>query len=185
MLLAAQQKTTLLGLDLRDSETKVIVSWEVEGEEDLVQYNLYRSVDEENYYLVGEIPARNSKIATKYTYDEPTAGGGIIYYKLDLILKNGKQYMLGKAKMDREDKEKAITVITNREAGNFKLISAEQIFTMELEMNDVLNRVFPLIFVRDNTHELTVITGPIQQGPYFITCYINGNRTTRKKIMFY
>ncbi|MBK9286058.1 MAG: hypothetical protein IPM51_17315 [Sphingobacteriaceae bacterium] len=183
--IVAQTKNILTEFYLIDSDKKVIVNWEISSESDFQQYKLYRSVDEKNYYLVGEIPSRNISSASKYTYFEPTAGGGIIYYRLDLILKDGKQIVLGNTKIDREDKEKAITLIPHLESGTFKLISAEQIFSMELEMNDILERVYALNFVRDNTHELTVITGPIQQGPYFVTCFINGNRTTRKKIIFY
>lgn len=179
-----QKNIELLSLELKDAENKVIVVWETSMEKDIKQYNVYRSVDRNNYFLVGEIPAKNRVYGAKYIHNEHTAGGGIVYYRLDGISNDGKQTVLGYKSIEREDKEKSITVYPNIENGTIKLVSAEQIFTMELEMIDMLGRVYALSFVKDNTHELTVITGPVQQGPYILVCYINGTRYMRKKTLF-
>lgn len=184
LALFSQKKVELVSFELKDAENKVIVEWESVSETDLLQYNIYRSVDNINYFLVGEIPAKNKKSGAKYNHNEHTAGGGIVHYRIDVIDKEGFQTVLAKASLDREDKEKSIYVYPNVENGTIKLVSAEQIFSMELEMVDMLGRVFPLSYVRENTHELLVITGPVQKGAYIVVCYINGVRYTRKKTMF-
>jgi len=179
-----QKKVELLSFELKDAENKVVVIWETSSEIDVKQFNLYRSVDRTNYFLVGEVPAKNRKYGAKYLHNEHTAGGGIVYYRLDAISNDGKQTVLGNSSIEREDKEKSITVYPNIENGTIRLVSAEQIFSMEMEMIDMLGRVYALSYVNDNTHELTVITGPVQQGPYIVVCYINGTRYVRKKTMF-
>jgi hypothetical protein len=183
-LFVAQEAVELSYYTLKDHPTKVEMTWETSKEIDIKQFNIYRSVDLTNYYLVGEIPAKKIKNGAKYKYADPTAGGSISYYKIEAITLTDKKITLSNAKIDRFDKQKAIYVTANIENGTFHLTSAEQIFSMELELTDMLERVYRLSYVRDNTHELTVITGPIEKGPYYVTCFINGNRTTRVKIMF-
>jgi hypothetical protein len=170
--------------DFKVEGLKVKLMWEVTGEKNLKQYNLFRSVDNNNFYLVGEIPSHGGHTKDNYTHLDHTASGGINYYKLVAVAPDNTVVELARRNVDMIDMDKMIYVTPNVESGTIHLNSAEQIIDIEMELVDMLGRTFRLSYVRDSTHELTIVTGPIEKGAYYLVCKINGKRYARVKTMF-
>lgn len=162
---------------------KVRVKWTTTSEKNLKEYLVYRSVDEQNWYVVANIPAKNSSGINNYEFVDGTGSGGINYYKLEAFDTGGVSEILKYTKVDLEDMDKVVRIYPNPPAGQIKLESAEQIQSIELELTDIFGRNYLVDFVRDNTHEITIITGPLTPGFYFLKCYLNKNRYVRKKTL--
>lgn len=184
LICTAQPIVKLDYFDLKVDGLKVKLLWEVSGEKALKQYNLYRSVDNNNFYLIGEIPPHGGHAREHYNHLDHTVAGGINYYKLTAIGIDNSVLELARRNVDMIDMDKMVYVTPNVENGTIQLKSAEQIIDIEMELVDMLGRTFRVSFVRDNTHEITVITGPIEQGAYYLVCKINGKRFARVKTMF-
>ncbi len=163
---------------------KVVLTWLISTEKNNKEFIVYRSIDAVNWYVVANVSGRqNGLLIKKYESIDITASGGVNHYKLTCIDLNGKQTTLKIIKIDMEDKSKQIKATIDQLASKIKLESAEQIFNMDLELTDILGRSYYVPYVRDDTHAITVVTGPLDAGVYYLKCYLNKSRTVMKKIM--
>ena len=163
---------------------KVILTWIVNAEKNNKEFIIYRSVDEANYYVVVNQTGRmNGIYQKKYEAVDNTASGGINHYKLAYRDVDEKITELKIVKIDMEDKSKAITVTPDKITSQLKINSAEPINTIQLELSDVLGRIYDTPFVVDGTHDITAVTGGLKPGVYYLNCYLNKSRTVMKKIL--
>lgn len=175
---------TVLSFSVEGLKMQSRLKWSVTGENNLKEYQVWRSVDEQNWYLVWQMPAKNRSGQLNYEFIDRTVAGGINFYRLESLTTDNKKSVLSYTKVDAEDFSKAIDITTDVKAGKIKLVSAELIQSIELELVDELDRNYPVAFVRDNTHEITIVTGPIVQGAYYLRCYLNKQRYVWKKAVF-
>ena len=183
-LLIAQDSTIVSDFKIIGTKKEMKISWITDTEKDLKEFNVFRSVDQVNYYVIGNVNAKNKNHATYYEVIDHSMNGGINYYKLESVDKNGKISLLSKSAIELEDESKAVNLKPDIDRGKIELISAEQLFSIELEFTDELERSYPVSYVIDNTHQITIVTGAIQPGIYYLKCFINKQRYARKKVIF-
>jgi hypothetical protein len=163
---------------------RVKLKWAASSEKNVQMFYVRRSVDHANWYVVANAQGReNGTVLKKYESLDKTASGGINFYKLSFVDLAGKETDLKIVNIDMEDKSKEIKVIPDNISSTIKVESAEQIMSIELELTDLLQRSYFVSFVTDNTHEITVITGGLSPGTYFLKCHLNKNRYAVKKVM--
>ncbi len=162
----------------------VKLEWITKSESNLKEFVVKRSVDNKNYYVVANLPAKNTQSVKSYTAIDKTASGGINFYRLYSVDIYGTFTELKNSKIDMVDKEKAITLTYDYVHSTINLISGEQINSMQVELTDILQRDYFVNFVRDSTHGLTLITnGALSPGVYYLKCLINKNRTVIKPLI--
>jgi hypothetical protein len=179
-----QPTVTVLTFTAVEHKANVKLKWTTSFESDVRDYYVYRSIDRENWFVVGVFAAKKGSMIKDYEFVDFTANGGMNYYKLEAESPKGEKQALKFAEIELEDKTKAVTVYWEREMARIKLISGEQIYSITLELTDEIGRQYPVSFVRDNTHEITIIPGPLDYGAYFLKCDLNKTRTVRKKAIY-
>jgi hypothetical protein len=179
-----QPTVTVVTFTAAEYKAGVKLKWTTSFESDVKEYFVYRSIDRENWYVVGEFPVKTGSLIKDYEFVDFTANGGVNYYKLEAQNAKGEKQDLKFAEIELEDKAKAVTVYWERDMARIRLKSGEQIFSIKLELTDEIGREYPVSFVRDNTHEITIIPAPLDYGAYFLKCDLNNNRTVRKKAIY-
>ncbi len=163
---------------------KIKIKWITAYEKNIKEFYVHRSVDATNWYVVANLPGHLiSSTIKNYESLDKTAAGGINFYKLSYIDSAGNSTDLKIVKIELEDKTKEIKVTPDNIHSTIKLESAEPINSIDLELTDMLERSYRVSFVTDNTHEITIITGQLTPGVYFLKSYLNKNRTVFKKII--
>jgi hypothetical protein len=179
-----QPTVTVLTFTAMEYKSNVKVKWTTSFESEVKDYYVYRSIDRENWFVVGVFPAKTGSMIKDYEFVDYTANGGVNYYKLEAESPNGERQALKYTEIEMEDKTKAVTVYWEREMARIRLKSGEQLYSITLELTDEIGREYPVGFVRDNTHEITIIPAPLDYGAYFLKCTINSNRTVRRKAIY-
>jgi hypothetical protein len=179
-----QPSVTVLAFTATEHKSNVKLKWTTSFESDVKDYYVYRSIDRENWFVVGVFPAKTGSVIKDYEFIDYTANGGMNYYKLEAESPNGEKQALKYADIEMEDKSRAVTVYWERDMARIKLKSGEQIFSITLELTDEIGREYPVSFVRDNTHEITIIPAPLDYGAYFLKCNLNNSRTVRRKAIY-
>lgn len=175
---------TILSFTAEPLKNQARVKWTAVNESDLKEYRIYRSIDEQNWFLMWQMPAKNRKSITHYEFVDRSVAGGVNFYKLESVTNDDKNSILKYTKVDQEDLTKAVDLTIDIETGKIRLASAEQLFSIELELTDIMERTYPISFLRDSSHEIIIITGPMEHGTYYLKCYINKERYVRKKAIF-
>jgi hypothetical protein len=88
-------KTDLLSFNGKLSGDKGVLSWTTSREEDPLMYFIQRSSDGINFKTVGSLSSHNSpsSITNQYTFTDPTAVDGKVYYRLEMAAQtNNKKY---------------------------------------------------------------------------------------------
>lgn len=183
-LLIAQDSTTVSDFKIIGNKKEMKISWITDKEKDLKEFNVFRSIDQVNYYVIGNVTAKNKNHASYYEVIDHSMNGGINYYKLESVDKNGKINLLSKSYIELEDESIAINLKPDIDRGKIELVSAEQLFSIELELTDELEKNYPVSYVIDNTHQITIVTGELQPGIYYLRCFINKKRYAHKKVIF-
>ena len=175
---------TLVDFSATIIDDKVKLKWTTSSEKNNKEFFVYRSIDEANWYVVVNVPGKiNSTTLKNYESTDKTVSGGINFYKLGYFDQDENFTLLKIVKIEMEDKSKEIKVTPDNISSTIKLESAEQISSIDLELTDLLQRSYFANFVTDNTNQITIITGPLSSGVYFLKCYLNKNRTAIKKVM--
>jgi len=173
---------SFIATDLQN-KGKVKVQWVTSFEKNIKEFLVFRSVDQTNWYVVANMSAKNTSHVSNYEFIDGTGSGGINYYKLEALSPAGERTVLKFTKVDLEDMDKVVRIFPDAVAGQIRVESAEQISSIELELTDILDRNYRIDFVRDNTHQITLVTGPLTPGVYYLKCYLNKNRYVRKKAL--
>jgi hypothetical protein len=163
---------------------KVKLVWETSNSKNIKRYNIYRSIDNKNFFLAGEIPANSTTVKDNFSHYDQTAQGGINYYKLEAVSPDGQIAELARRTVEMPDMTQRIEVFPKTQGGTIRLVAGEPILQMEVELMDMLGRTYRVVFVKENLQELTLITGPVEKGAYVLVGLMNGKRIIRVKAIF-
>jgi hypothetical protein len=180
----ASVEVKLMSFDVKAQETKVRLQWRTASEKNNKEFFVYRSVDNSNWFVSNVIPAHDHSGEKQYDMLDQNANGGINYYRLEAADAAGNHQVLASSAVEVEDLTKSVKITPKWEAAQIKLESAEQLFSIQLELFDQMGRRYRVDFVRDNSHGITIVTPFLDQGMYYLECFINGNRRVRKKAAF-
>ena len=184
--LSAQNTPTaqLIAFTASEVKSNVKIQWSTSLEANVKEFFVYRSIDKQNWFVVGVYPSKKGGLIKNYDFIDITANGGMNYYKLEAVGEDGQRTELRQSEIEMEDKEKAVYVYWETELVRIKLKAGSPFLNIQLELTDVIGRTYPVNFVRDNSHEITIITGELNRGAYFLKCDIDGKRTVRRKAVF-
>lgn len=140
----------------------ILVSWNVNNEENMVKYEVEKSINGRTFGKIGEVAALNSGTATSYSFIDQSPGSGVNYYRLRLIdLNSAAKYSLV-VRVDMDGSNNGIRIYPNP--------TVNQTFTLQLSN------------MQKGNYELLVYNG-IGQIAWRQTIYHDGGSTTKNITM--
>lgn len=174
----------LAEIEFKPEKKSVRIAWNTLYEKGLREIIVQRSIDNVNFFVVGNFTPGNRNYETHYEFVDRSVSDGINYYRIKLLDTLNNEFIIYHRVYEAEEFSKAVDIKTDAENYKVKVSSADQIFTVELTLSDELNRLHYIAYVQDNTHEITAISAPVDHGIYYLTMIINKTRVVRKKVCF-
>ena len=157
-----------------------IISWTTASESNSSYFQLEKSRDGVNWYLLTEIEAAgNSTIKIEYEFFDLEKFSGVFYYRLKQFDFDGGEIIYEPISVSCRDAENSMIVFPNPSNGDFTISSSE------VGTFNIINELGQLV----KTVEITEVNGnqvkvkDMPNGAYFVTGTLNGERVTKKVIV--
>ena len=157
-----------------NGNTNTEVSWVTSTEINTAYFNVQRSTDGINFWTIGKVIAKG---ASSYRYIDNTNLTGVIYYRLEIVDKNGALSYSEIREIDLSSSNNEISIYPNP-AKDVVTINGNNI--KQVIISDISGRV--LI----TTKEKRIDIRGLQSGTYIIQIEtINGNYVTQKFVRLF
>ena len=135
-------------------------SWVVAEEVSVLKYNIQRSVDGKNFVTVGYVAAKGNG---SYSYTAPAPTGGIGYYRLEVVDKDGKKSYSEVRTVELKINNEELRINPNP-AKDFVTISGNNI--KEISIVDLFGRT--VITKAMNSNTINVAFNNLSKGIYLV-----------------
>ena len=152
-----------------NGNTNTFVKWETATEVNVSHFNVQRSVNSKDFNNIGTV---NAKGASSYTFIDNTNLAGVVYYRLEIVDRNGD---LSYSEVKELRIDIGGLIISPNPAKDFITISGGNI--KEVKISDVSGRVLLV----GNTNKVDV--RGLASGVYYITMQTKDGRTELRKLL--
>ena len=157
-----------------------IISWTTASESNSSYFQLEKSRDGVNWYLLTEIEAAgNSTIKIEYEFFDLEKFSGVFYYRLKQFDFDGGEIIYEPISVSCRDAENSMIVFPNPSNGDFT-ISSSEVGTFNI-INELGQVVRTVEITEVNGNQVKVEDMP--NGAYFVTGTLNGEIVTKKVIV--
>ncbi|HLY69043.1 MAG TPA: T9SS type A sorting domain-containing protein, partial [Puia sp.] len=167
------------------SNNTVSLTWQTTVEENSDHFDVQRSSDGSNWSSIGTLAAQgNSEIVTNYSYLDPSPGGGVNYYRLNMIDKNG-EHSYTDVKVVNMNALAAFRIFPNpaKDFVNVTLGDASGNSTIRL-FNFSGQIVFTQLFNKESGNTISIPVQNLSQGTYMLqVAGSDGSQHTGKVII--
>ena len=162
----------LIELTATEKNNTIVLNWKANAEKDMARYEVEKSADGINFTKIGEVAARNTTGTLSYSYTDLTPFGGMNYYRLRMVDRDGSGKNSQILRISLHDNNRSVQIFPNPVIGSTFTLQFANVpqdnYTLEV-YNSVGSRVFTQVIKHSGrSSSQTIRTGVLPAGVYQI-----------------
>ena len=159
------------------NKNNIFINWQTANETNTSHFNIQRSVTGKDFTAIGKV---NAKGASKYTFNDqatPTSKGGILYYRLEVVDKDGSKTYSEVRELRINNEELRISP---NPAYDFVTVSGNNL--KQVSLIDFTGRT--VITKEVNSNSIKLAIGNLSKGIYMVKAtLLDGSVQTEKLVV--
>lgn len=170
----------------RNADKTVAVSWKVESESSIKEYNVENSTDGVNYEKIGTVAAQNSGLSTTYNFTHTNASAKANFYRIRSIDVASSAKLSATAKVNAIIDGSTVQIVPNPvKAGVINIVSNLGIGRYSVRLVDSKGSVMFSSSITQNagTTNTSIKVGNVPTGIYQLLLVDANNKITSTKVI--